>query len=173
MITLLAATSVTGIIGVRGVNTLLWKSKIDLALFKSNTENQTVVMGNNTFKSIRHPLTNRINVVLSKTEEPGKREGVIYYNNIGDIITNYETFMVIGGEAIYNLFLPIADEVIISTISLDFKGAVSYAYFPTDLMEKDFSMTNESEVINDVDEISGLPIGLIFTRWKRGVPNVH
>jgi len=173
MITMLAATSVTGIIGIRGINTLLWKSEIDLGLFKSNTEGQVVVMGNHTFKSLRQPLKNRTNVVLSKTEEPGHKDGVIYYNNIGDIITNYETFMVIGGEAIYNLFLPIADEVIISTLSLDFEGDVNYAYFPIDRMENDFYMTNESEIISDIDEVSGLPINLIFTRWKRGVPNVH
>jgi dihydrofolate reductase len=170
---MLAATSVTGIIGIRGANTLLWKSAIDMGLFKTNTENQVVVMGNNTFKSIRHPLKNRINVVLSRSEEPGTRNGVIYYNNIGDIIKNYDTFIVIGGEAIYNLFLPIADECIISTISLDFDGEVDYAYFPLEQMEKEFYMTNESEVVGDVDIISQLPINIIFTRWKRGVPNVH
>jgi dihydrofolate reductase len=173
MITMLAATSVTGIIGIRGVNTLLWKSPIDLGLFKSNTKGQVIVMGNNTFKSIRKPLKNRTNIVISNSEIPGHREGVTYYNNIGDIIKNYETFMVIGGEVVYNLFLPIADEIIISTLSLDFEGNVDYAYFPIDRMEKDFYMTKESEIISDVDEISGLPINLIFTRWKRGVPNVH
>ena len=173
MITMLAAISVTGIIGIRGVNTLLWKSKVDLSLFKDNTNKQVVVMGNNTFKSLRHKLKDRTNIILSKKEEPGTRDGVTYYNNIGDIITNYPNFLVIGGETVYNLFLPVADEIVISTVSLDFEGEGDYAYFPLDGMEKDFYMTNESEMIGDVDEISGLPINLIFTRWKRGVPNVH
>lgn len=173
MITMLAATSVTGIIGIRGAETLLWDSEVDMELFKSNTDKQVVVMGNNTFKALRQPLKNRTNVILSRKEEPGNREGAYYYNSIGDIIKNYETFMVIGGEAVYNLFLPIADEIIISTLSLDFSGEGDYAYFPVDQMERDFFMTNESEVIPDIDKISGLPINIIFTRWKRGVPNVH
>ena len=173
MISMIAAISVTGVIGLRGNATLLWDSAIDKDIFKQNTEGQVVVMGNNTLKSIGKPLKNRTNVVLSKTEEPGVRNNVHYYNSIGEIIEKYATFVVIGGEAIYNLFLPVADEILLSTISLDFEEDEDFAYFPVDEMEKSFFMIHESAVLEDTDKKSNIPINLIVTRWQRSIPNIH
>ncbi len=173
MISLITATSLNGVIGVRGTNKLLWNSKVDLDFFKDQTKGQVLVMGNNTFKSLGKPLIDRINIVLSKSEEPGKRDGVIYYDNISEIITNYPSFFVIGGEALYTMFLPIADEIIITTISLDVEDTSNLAYFPLDQMEKEFFMVGESEMFPDTDAYTGVPINLIFSRWHRGIPSIH
>ena len=170
---MIAATSVNGAIGIRGVNTLLWHSAADMKFFREHTKGQNVVMGNNTLKSIRHPLKDRTNIVLTKDKTNKKKEGVIYYEGIGDIISNYESFCVIGGEAVYNLFLPVVDEVTLATISLDFEEGPDYAYFPIEKLEQDFFMVRESDVVSDVDTLSGLPISIIYTRWLRGKTNIH
>jgi dihydrofolate reductase len=130
-------------------------------------------MGNNTFKSLKGPLKDRVNIILSKTEEPGNRNGVIYYNNMKDIIENYPSFTVIGGETLYNMFLPIADEIVITTVSLDVEDNENLAYFPLETMEKEFFMVGESEMFSDTDTYTGVPINLIFTRWHRGIPSIH
>jgi len=174
MISIITATSVTGIIGIKGVNDLLWHCKKDLEFFKKMTTGKNVVMGNNTFKSLRgNPLPDRLNLVLSRSEEPGNRNGVIYFNNMRDIVSTYESLVVIGGYDIYNLFIPIADEVCISTISLDIQGGQEFIYFPVESMEKEFYMEAESPIITDIDEESGLDISIIISRWNRKIPKLH
>ena len=175
MITLIAATSVNGVLGVRGANKLLWNSKADLGWFKKQTKGQTIVMGNNTFKALGAPLPDRKNIVLSKSEEPGVRNGVIYHNYYGDIIQMYSSFVVIGGESVYNLFLPVADEILITTTSLELPidSKINYAYFPTQQMESEFIMVGESGVVRDIDRETDTPMNLIFTRWARSLGNIH
>ena len=176
MITMIAAITPTGVIGERGPAPLLWKSEFDMEFFRKQTENQTVVMGKNTFQSLgSKPLKNRKNIVLTNTEEPGHRDGVFYYNNMSDIFANYSSFTVIGGESLYNLFIDIADEVLLTTVSMEVPDTEdpAYAHFPIAKLEKQFAIVGESDVVPDTDKFSGSPISLIFTRWSRGVDTIH
>lgn len=169
MINVIAALSLDEVIGRRGSHKLLWDSPVDMMFFKTHTMGQTIVMGNNTFKSMGRALPGRINIVLSRKEEPGARNGVTYYNNYIDIIKEHEDFWVIGGSKLYELFVPIADVVILTQINLEFKG--DYVYFPVHLMDDtdDFHLVTESKPVKDINELTNKPIQLIFTRWARSI----
>jgi dihydrofolate reductase len=85
--------------------------------FRNITRNQIVVMGQKTFESIGKPLLNRLNIVIS--DDPNfKSDGVIVYNDIQKLIDDYKNkhIYIIGGKTIYELFAPIADELIVSKI---------------------------------------------------------
>ena len=95
-------------------NTMLWYIKEDLQYFRKITEGHAVVMGRKTFDSIgRKPLSNRFNIVLSRSDNEDKNNNVLnleYTNSIKNIINiteknNYDSVFVIGGSEIYNLFL--------------------------------------------------------------------
>jgi dihydrofolate reductase/thymidylate synthase len=100
--------------GIGKSNTVPWKLKDDLILFKTITTNNIVVMGKNTYDSIpakHRPLPNRLNIVL--TNSPDKYENthnLIFttYPEVENIIHKhahfYQGVFVIGGASIYNLF---------------------------------------------------------------------
>ena len=109
-------------------NKLLAHLPEDLAYFKKQTENQIVLMGNNTFKSLQalgmqNGLPNRLNVVLSKTpvKTPFLQEGVVTY--ISDLSRFLEwgvmyattilqkDIYVIGGASIYAQLKDFAQEI--------------------------------------------------------------
>lgn len=173
MIKIITATTPSGVIGKKGNKKLLWKSQVDMKFFQENTVGSAVVMGHNTFKTLKAPLSNRTNIVLSKNIPKQVLNNVHYYNSINEIINDFDDFIVIGGEEIYNIFISIADEVIWTTINLEPTTEANYAYFPLDSLETQFSLVYESKVVEDVDMISGIPFTLIFTRWSREVENIH
>lgn len=74
MIKIIVAMDVNGVIGDSGINPLKWKLSKDLQRFKELTENNIVIMGYNTFKSIGKALPNRINVVISRNHQNELRE---------------------------------------------------------------------------------------------------
>jgi dihydrofolate reductase len=176
MITIIAATSINGVIGLRGDSELLWHSKVDLEFFQKQTLGMNVVMGNNTFKSLNKvPLKGRNNIVLSKSEPEGHRGGVTYYNSLGSVLTSYSNLIVMGGESLYNMFLSIADEVLLTMFNMhiDTEDGAELAYFPLDTLNKDFTKSGETELHFDTDALANSPIELIFSRWTPREGNKH
>ncbi|NYT27784.1 MAG: dihydrofolate reductase [Candidatus Thiodubiliella endoseptemdiera] len=53
-------------------NALPWHLPADLAYFKKTTTGKTVLMGRKTYDSIGKPLTNRRNIILSRTSNSSK-----------------------------------------------------------------------------------------------------
>lgn len=54
--------------GIGYNNKLPWKNiSEDISFFKEKTSNCTVIMGRKTFESLKRPLPNRINIVVSST----------------------------------------------------------------------------------------------------------
>lgn len=74
LLKIIVAMDVNGVIGDSGVHPLKWKLSKDLIRFKELTENNIVIMGYNTFKSIGKPLPNRINIVISRNHQNELRE---------------------------------------------------------------------------------------------------
>ena len=107
MFSLIVATDLEQNIGRDG--TLPWHNSADLKFFKSMTENGVVILGRKTYNSLKTPLKNRINIVLTHNKEP--ISGVICCNTLYEIIklraTQYldKPWFVIGGAEIYNLFI--------------------------------------------------------------------
>lgn len=89
--------------------TLIYSLPSDLAYFKKVTSGKVVVMGDKTYLSLpKHPLPNRINIVMTLTNET--YDGAITVRSVEElkeVIKNYNTddIFVIGGASIYNLLM--------------------------------------------------------------------
>lgn len=115
MIEIIAAVADNGVIGLRGA--LPWRIPGELAYFRRVTMGRSVVMGRKTHASIGRPLDGRTNYVL--TGDPGYRaEGCRTVGSVGEVLalTGRDGVFVIGGGAVYRLFLPLAGRLWITRV---------------------------------------------------------
>ena len=126
-ISLIAAFAEERVIGKDGK--IPWTLKEDLKHFRNKTEGFSVVMGRKTYESIGVPLPNRLNIVM--TRNPQKLEGVKEVTNKEkalEIASSYSNeVFIIGGEKIYEEFLPLATKMYLTKIDIKTKGD---AFFP-------------------------------------------
>lgn len=117
-------------IGIK--NQLPWKIKEEINFFKEKTENNIVVMGKNTFLSLKKPLKNRINIVLSndqdflldieKKKQTDKQfEHVMVKNNLDFLkelkkINKQSKVFIIGGKTLYEKSFDLCDKIYVSII---------------------------------------------------------
>jgi dihydrofolate reductase len=118
--------------GIGKNNSIPWHLPKELAYFKKITENNIVVMGRKTYESIGKPLPNRVNIVISGTQDisndstltfPSVDNFMSFLNayKLVDIMTGEGLdIYIIGGATIYEQFLPYADELYITTINEEF-----------------------------------------------------
>jgi dihydrofolate reductase len=125
MITIIAAMGLNRAIGEN--NKLLWDLPRDMSYFKEKTKNKIIVMGRKTFDSIGYPLPNRKNIVLTKNKN-FIFDGIFIYNSVEDILnlTKDNDLMVIGGSEIYKLFLPFANNILLTLVDSNFPNADSF-----------------------------------------------
>ena len=77
-------------------------------------------MGRKTHESIGKILKGRINIVLSKNPS-FKKKDIYVFNNLEDALENFEThkeIMIIGGEGVFKLAIPLAKKIYITQESL-------------------------------------------------------
>ena len=129
MINLIVAIGKNNIIG-KG-NKLPWHYKEDMIYFKNTTMNNTVIMGEMTFKSIisylNKPLSGRKNIIATLTDYT--YDGVECTNDIISFLSNFpkdEEIFIIGGKIIYDLTLDVADKLYITHINKEFDGDVYF-----------------------------------------------
>lgn len=125
MIKIIAAVSINGIIGVTEDSgpKIPWYYPEDLKFFKDMTLNSTVVMGRKTFETLKKPLKNRRNIVISKTLSTVSGVEVVKswddaidlasFNNDHD-----SNIWLIGGESVYERGLGYAEEIYLTLIPL-------------------------------------------------------
>lgn len=126
---IIVATSSNGVIGAN--NSLIWDLPEDLKYFKEKTLHKTIIMGRKTHESIGRPLTQRINIVLTKDPTFTIRKGFVFHN-IDDLLNylpNDKEHMVIGGAEIYNAFLPHVDMIYHTLIEKEMEGD-TYFHIP-------------------------------------------
>ena len=120
-----------------------WHIKEDLQYFRKNTLNTAMIMGRSTFDSIGKPLSDRQNIVM--TRSPANREGVIEVLDVASAIKEAKKtsskISVIGGESVYKEFLPLASKLLITEINITVEGADTF--FPAWQKQK---WTEESRV---------------------------
>lgn len=105
-------------------NKLLWNIPEDLKFFKEKTSNKTIVMGSNTFYSLPKVLPNRKHIVLTLDDYDFPDE-VKVFHDFNDLIKYLECLdedeiFVIGGAAIYNLFIDYVDKMYITEIDKEY-----------------------------------------------------
>lgn len=125
-ISMIWAMAQNGVIGRD--NKLPWRLPRDMAFFKEQTINKTVLMGRKTWESFGgKSLPNRRNVVLTR-DQRYQAEGaeVIHSLEEGLQLAKQEELMVIGGAEIYSLFWPHADRLIVTRIEETFEGDTTF-----------------------------------------------
>jgi dihydrofolate reductase len=108
--TLVACIDANGGIGYKGH--LPWKNQRDMANFKKITSKpnaiNVVIMGRKTFQSLKRPLQNRVNFVISTRQLPDQPNVRVFQSPeecIKACSNPNDNYFVIGGASIYTYFL--------------------------------------------------------------------
>ena len=116
MVNIIAAVARNRAIGFQ--NKLIYWLPNDLKRFKALTTGHTIIMGRNTFLSLpKGALPNRRNVVLSRTQTVFP--GCDTYSSLEEALNNCtpnEDIYIIGGAAVYQQALVIADRLCLTEI---------------------------------------------------------
>lgn len=127
MLIAIYAEDLNHIIGYQ--NKMPWHIPKDLAFFKEQTLEHTVVMGYNTFKSLNYQkLPNRKNIVLTKKHYQSSNDpNLIFYQSISNFYKDYyqnndQKYYIIGGKEIFNLFIDDVDWIYRTKIEANFIG---------------------------------------------------
>ncbi len=116
-IVLLVAVAENGVIGAGG--TIPWRLKADQQRLKAMTINKPVVMGRKTFVSLRRPLPQRTNIVVTR-DQNYRAPGAVVTTSFadaravatGDALRRSATeIAVIGGAEIYAQWMDVADRL--------------------------------------------------------------
>ena len=135
MIIGIVAVDRNGAIGKGGK--LPWHYSADMKFFKETTTGNAVVMGRKTWLSLKKPLPNRLNIVLSRQSEIEPQESVVVLRDVESVLSLAETLdsdlYVIGGEQVYQSFLPYIDKWIVTEVPLTIEDAD--AFVPKNYLE--------------------------------------
>ena len=127
---LIWAQTNNGTIALNG--SIPWRQKADMKFFKEQTIHQVALMGRNTMLSFGgRALPERINMVLTHDEKLAVPAGFdkVYSMDEAERIAdeNDMKLAVIGGKAIYDSYLPVADILYVTYLDTDFMGDVLMA----------------------------------------------
>lgn len=121
-IVFVVAIAENGVIGAG--NGMPWRLKSDMARFKALTIGKPVIMGRKTFETLRRPLSNRTNIVITR-DAAYRASGAIVTTSatdagavaLGDALRRSVTeIAVIGGAEIFRQWLGRADRLEITEV---------------------------------------------------------
>ncbi len=152
-------------------NNIPWHLSDDLKRFKSITWGKPVIMGRKTFDSLKKPLTNRLNIVLSRNPITAQHSNVIYCSSFDTAVQiakkhidstlgseNRSEIIIAGGSAIYRLALPIATKIYLTRL---YKKVKADTYFPKIDLQYWQVMSSEIHTTQDAEAIKYEYINLI------------
>jgi len=150
MITLVAAMSKGDVIGNKGKIPWGKGQRADIRHFREVTLNKTIIVGSATFADSGFPLEKRKHIVITREPKPSS-ENVAYMNfaEVLDYIQAHSTsdFYVIGGEAVFKLFMNYANILDLTFIDAEYEGD---RYFP-DIDEKKWRLKSKECFKADVE----------------------
>ena len=117
-----------------------WHIKEDLLYYKSKTNGQTVLMGDQTYFSLKGYYKDKPlpygKIYVATIDKNLKIDGVtMIYDLVSFLENNKDDLWVVGGATIYKISLPYADRLYISFVKGEYEGD---RYFP----QIDFSKYN-------------------------------
>lgn len=135
MIIGIVAVDKEGAIGKGGK--LPWHYSADMKFFRETTMGNACVMGSRTWKSLKQPLKKRLNIVLSRQGDAGLLESDVALRSVESVLSlnrylNCDLF-VIGGEKVYESFLPHIERWIVTEVPLVVEDAD--AFIPRDYLQ--------------------------------------
>ncbi len=128
MIIGIVAVDRNGAIGKGGK--LPWHYSADMKFFKETTTGNACVMGYKTWLTLKKPLPNRLNIVLSRQPEIVSQDGVVVVRDVESVLSLARDLkgdlFVIGGEQVYRSFLPYIEKWIVTEVPLTIEGADAF-----------------------------------------------
>ncbi|KAB1196494.1 MULTISPECIES: dihydrofolate reductase [Haloferax] len=109
----------------------------DKEQYRGRIANDPVIMGRQTFDSMRDDLPGSSQIVLSRSQQTFDVDTAHYARTVEDAIDiaeslGAETAYVIGGGAIYDLFQPHLDRMVLSRVPGKYEGDTFYPVWETD-----------------------------------------
>jgi dihydrofolate reductase len=130
---------------------LPWHYSADMKFFKETTTGNACVMGYKTWLTLKKPLPNRLNIVLSRQSEIEPQDSVIVCRDVESVLSVAKDFkgdlFVIGGEQVYRSFLPLIEKWIVTEVPLTVEGAD--AFVPENYL-KGFTKTESKQIDEDL-----------------------
>jgi dihydrofolate reductase len=134
-ITGIVAVDRAGAIGKGGA--LPWHYSADLKFFKEQTTGHACLMGSRTWATLRKPLPNRLNIVLSRRAEVLEQESVVWLRDRLSVLSLKDylkcELFIIGGAKIFELFAADIERWIVTEIPLNVEGADTF--MPANFLE--------------------------------------
>ena len=116
---------------------LPWHYSADLKFFKQQTVHNVCVMGRKTWLSLKKPLKDRLNIVLSRHLEIEPQESVIVLRDKLSVLSLKDylscDLFIIGGAQVYQSFLPHIDKWIVTEVPLTMDNADTF--MPRDFLK--------------------------------------
>lgn len=116
---------------------LPWHYSADMRFFKQTTVGNMVVMGRRTWLTLKGPLKDRTNIVLSRDANLSANDSVVMMRDVDSVIEfakeHDANLFVIGGAKVYQAFLPHIDRWIVTEVPLSVDGADTF--MPADFLD--------------------------------------
>ena len=116
---------------------LPWHYSADMKFFKQTTIGNAVVMGRRTWLTLKGPLKDRQNIVLSREENFQSDDSVIVLRDVDSVLDlagrQEKHLFVIGGAQVYESFQPHIDRWIVTEVPLSVEGADTF--MPANFLE--------------------------------------
>jgi len=114
-----------------------WHYSADMRFFKQTTIGNMVVMGHRTWLTLKGPLKDRTNIVLSRDVSATATDSVIVMRDVDSVVEfakeHDATLFVIGGAKVYEAFLPCIARWIVTEVPLSVDGADTF--MPADFLD--------------------------------------
>lgn len=159
-VVLVAAVAANGIIGASG--RLPWHIPEELKHFKKLTLGHPVIMGRRTWESLKGPLPQRENIVVTRTpgyEAPGAAVAASLEAALA-LCAGEPVAFVIGGTQLFKESLPIAAGMVLTEIRRDYEGDT---WFPAWDRSQWKESRREAHAAGDGTRFD-------FVRYERAIP---
>lgn len=163
----IAAVDNNWAIGYKGK--LLVSIPNDMKMFRNETTGKVIVYGRKTLETFPNaqPLGQRTNIILSRNEDLKVRGAVVVHNDDQLFFElskyNPDDVYIIGGESIYERYVPYCDTAIITKINENYEAD---AYFPNLDNDDNWKVTAESE------EQTYFSVEYTFREYKNSNPKI-
>jgi dihydrofolate reductase len=109
---------------------LPWHYSADLKFFKQTTIGNAVVMGARTWATLKKPLPDRMNIVLTTRPDTAPVDSVVRLPTVSSVLMLAKTLttdlFVVGGAQVYEAFLPHIERWIVTEIPLSVADADTF-----------------------------------------------
>jgi dihydrofolate reductase len=124
----IVAVDRNGAIGKGGA--LPWHYSADMKFFKEQTTGNACVMGYRTWLTLKKPLPNRLNVVLTRRADTEPRESVVWLRDSRSVLSLKDylrcDLYVIGGAQVFETFRADIERWIVTEVPLAVEGADTF-----------------------------------------------